>query len=104
MAKKYGELTEENLRGFVNDTADKDYYNFGGEDFRKMQTSRTAKLDEIEQGWIALPKRERKNLHDPSTLFSNAGTSRESPPNFGDRRSLNYRYDPSPVHQLLVLI
>ncbi|GAU98600.1 hypothetical protein RvY_09726 [Ramazzottius varieornatus] len=86
LAKKYGELTEENLRGFVNDTADKDYYNFGGEDFRKMQTSRTAKLDEIEQGWIALPKRERKNLHDPSTLFSNAGTSRESPPTFGDRK------------------
>ena len=80
LAKKYGDLTEENLRGFVNDTADKDYYNFGGEDFRKLQHSRTSKLEEIEQGWIALPKRERKQLHDLSSLTGLAGSSRDSPP------------------------
>lgn len=64
----------------MNDTADKDYYNFGGEDFRKLQHSRTSKLEEIEQGWIALPKRERKQLHDLSSLTGLAGSSRDSPP------------------------
>ncbi|XP_055333572.1 chromatin-remodeling complex ATPase chain Iswi-like [Paramacrobiotus metropolitanus] len=79
MHKKYSEQTEEGLRGLTNDFTEKpaDYlYQFEGENYRNRNTT-TTKTDDLDN-WIALPKRERKQLYDLSGSI--AGSSRDSPP------------------------
>ena len=82
--KKYGELTETNLRGFANDYAGEKLipiHQFEGKDFKTKQAL-AAKLAEMEQNWISLPKRERKQLYDLSgaSTSNGRGGDRDSPP------------------------
>ncbi|OQV20493.1 SWI/SNF-related matrix-associated actin-dependent regulator of chromatin subfamily A member 5 [Hypsibius exemplaris] len=85
MNKKFGELSEDNLRAFANDYSAEEktkVHQFEGEDYKTKQML-AAKLAEMEQNWISLPKRERKQLYD----LSGASTSRDYHGRGGDRDS-----------------
>lgn len=74
MNKMFTDQTEENLKGWTNDFTEKyTVYQFEGEDFRNKNAG---KIDDLDT-WIALPKRERKQLYD---LTGTASSSRDSPP------------------------
>jgi hypothetical protein len=102
MNKKFGELTEDKLRVFSNDYSEKNVYQFEGEDYRSKQAV-AAKLDELEQNWIALPKRERRQLYDLSgASTSGRDRDRDSPswmPGCGKPkpgRRVSVGFDPMP--------